>query len=262
MHTRKEPDEFLKYIFGIFGDSVCIAWSGGKASTIVVNIARRIKPNVNVMFVDTGVEFPETVAFVNRMAKAWKLNLHIVRPIPGVTFWTITERYELPSMRSSRLKHHVPKCCYYLKTYPADCWMWDHKIQVNITGLQSCESSNRAMLAGRYDNSFETKDGIPFSGQLYYARCRKRWHAHPIMHWSERRVFEYVHQRRLPMNPIYHKWGGVYKRNGCLTCTAYLSWEQNMSVSHPKLYAKLKPIWDKQQLALRYRPVRKIPQVR
>jgi len=53
----------------------CVSWSGGKCSTVVLHMALKIKPDILVIFNDTGVEFPETYAYVNKMAKEWNLNL-------------------------------------------------------------------------------------------------------------------------------------------------------------------------------------------
>ena len=43
---------------------IYIAFSGGKDSTVLLNIARRIIPNIKACFIDTGLEYPEIRDFV------------------------------------------------------------------------------------------------------------------------------------------------------------------------------------------------------
>ena len=45
-------------------DGVYISFSGGKDSTVLLDIARRLYPNLKALFVDTGLEFPEIRNFV------------------------------------------------------------------------------------------------------------------------------------------------------------------------------------------------------
>ena len=41
-----------------------VAFSGGKDSTVVLNLVRKIDPTVKAVFCNTGVEFPETLEYV------------------------------------------------------------------------------------------------------------------------------------------------------------------------------------------------------
>ncbi len=45
-------------------DGVYISFSGGKDSTVLLDIARRLYPDLKAVFVDTGLEFPEIRNFV------------------------------------------------------------------------------------------------------------------------------------------------------------------------------------------------------
>jgi len=43
---------------------------------------------------------------------------------------------------------------------------------------------------------------------------------HPILHWTELNVWEYVQQENLPVNPLYFaKDGKRYRSLGCMPCT-------------------------------------------
>lgn len=52
-----------------------ISFSGGKDSTVLLDLARRAYPEIKAVFVDTGLEFPEIVEFVKTFN-----NVDIIRP--------------------------------------------------------------------------------------------------------------------------------------------------------------------------------------
>ena len=46
-----------------FNGKVCVSFSGGKDSTVLLHIARQLYPDIEAVFVDTGLEYPEIRAF-------------------------------------------------------------------------------------------------------------------------------------------------------------------------------------------------------
>lgn len=218
---------------------IVVACSFGKDSIVVLHMALKYNPNIKVLFHDTGVEFPETIKYKNKLVNEWNLNLIETKPYKDMTFWKCIEKYGLPEFRSSKAKHHTPKCCYYLKEKPAMDVYKKQKIQAVITGLMKCESRNRALLITRMDNGNDSKDDVEFCGQRYFTKSWNVWKYHPIAYWSEKDVWGYIKKHNIPINEVYTKWNGLYKRCGCLPCTAYLDWEKKLSKSHPKLYEKL-----------------------
>lgn len=44
--------------------NVCVSFSGGKDSTVLLDLVRRVYPDVSATFSDTGLEFPEIREFV------------------------------------------------------------------------------------------------------------------------------------------------------------------------------------------------------
>jgi 3'-phosphoadenosine 5'-phosphosulfate sulfotransferase (PAPS reductase)/FAD synthetase len=136
----------------------------------------------------------------------------------------------------------VPLCCQYLKEKPALKAYKEHSVVAVFTGVMASESRQREMLIKRYDNSTDGHDDVQFCGQRYYARTVNLWKMHPIAYWNDPDVWKYINKQKIPVNEVYSKWKGIYPRCGCLPCTAYKSWEQRLSVSHPKLYRYLKKL--------------------
>jgi len=236
-----------------YKENISVSCSFGKDSLTVLHMALKYDPNIKVVFFNTGVEFAETLRFKDRMKKEWNLNLYETKPIKS--FWQCVKEYGLPTVRKKGGKgSNAPKCCYYLKEKPARLIEKKLGIKATITGLQACESNSRRLLAMRYDNKkarYMSYNAIEFCSQRWYTRSTGMWYYHPIMLWSVDDVWTYIRKNNLPINPVYEKWGGVYKRVGCLPCTAYLMWEERLSKSHPKLYRMLKKIQDPHQERLK-----------
>lgn len=70
-------------------DGVYVSFSGGKDSTVLLDIARRLFPNIKAVFVDTGLEYPEIRQFVKGFE-----NVNWLRP--KLTFKQVIEKYGYP----------------------------------------------------------------------------------------------------------------------------------------------------------------------
>ena len=63
------------------GGQVYVSFSGGKDSTILLDLARRIYPDIPAVFVDTGLEYPEIREFVKTIENVTWLLLHPWYPL-------------------------------------------------------------------------------------------------------------------------------------------------------------------------------------
>jgi len=217
-----QPEECIKQALQDHKFNVAVGWSGGKCSTAVLHMALKIKSDISVIFNDTGVEFPETYAFIKKISQEWHLNLEILKP--KTTFWTCVKEYGFPLLRGqykddSKSKDRRPMCCQLLKEQP----ILDRGIIAMITGLRASESRMRMF-------------AIAQRGQFYHAKTLKRWNYHPIAFWTEREVWDYHNRNQIPHNGIYDKG---HDRCGCWPCTGYLGWRQSLARSHPNMYRHL-----------------------
>lgn len=68
---------------------VSVSFSGGKDSTVLLDLARRIYPDIEAVFVDTGLEYPEIREFVKSKDNVTWLK-------PEMSFRKVIETYGYP----------------------------------------------------------------------------------------------------------------------------------------------------------------------
>lgn len=116
MHSLLRIIEFYEY----FNGKVFVSWSGGLDSTVLAHLVRSKYPEVPLVFSNTGLEYPEIVAFVkskipnssdclelNRkgyVVKIYDDNIRIIRP--KLTYREVIENYGYPVV-SKQVSHMV-----------------------------------------------------------------------------------------------------------------------------------------------------------
>ncbi len=80
-----------------YGD-VFVSFSGGKDSTVLLNIARQIYPNIEAVFVNTGLEYPEIQQFVKSFENVTVL-------YPKMRFNDVIKKYGYPVISKEVSKH-------------------------------------------------------------------------------------------------------------------------------------------------------------
>jgi len=183
---------------------VNISYSGGKDSTAALELARRAGVNT-AYFVDTGMEFPETLEFVESQ--------DIQIRIGGGDFWEKVKKIG-PPRKDNRW------CCEHLKLQPVKDWLRGKGECVTVQGNRWYESFARAGLPEVSRNPFNPS-------QLNIS---------PIRNWRALEVFLYIWWRNLPYNPLYDM--GL-ERVGCWMCPAMLESEfDHLAKLHPDLHKK------------------------
>lgn len=182
------------------------SFSGGKDSTAVWHIAQKAGVE-KAFFIDTGLEFPETIEFVKAQ------NVEFISKAGN--FWQAVEKAGPPA------KDHR-WCCKLLKLNPLKVHLNETGECLTVQGNRWYESWNRAELEAVTQNP-----NNPL--QLNIS---------PIRSWRALDVFFYLWLKEVPYNPLYEMG---YERIGCYLCPAMLEAEQeNMHKTHPEMAKR----WD------------------
>ena len=113
LKTKQRIREF----YNETGGKVYISFSGGKDSTVLLNLVRQEFPDVTAVYCDTGLEYPELKEFVKKQD-----NIEIIKP--KITFLEVINKYGFPeglesdgSFRENSFKKRFKKY-YYLINAP------------------------------------------------------------------------------------------------------------------------------------------------
>jgi len=180
-----------------------ISFSGGKDSTVALELARRAGITT-AYFVNTGLEFPETLEFVGKHDLQFRLF--------GGDFWNKVRKAG-PPKKDNRW------CCECLKLEPVKEWRAKAGPCVTVQGNRWYESFARAGLPPVAVNPFNPA----------------QMNISPIRNWRALEVFLYIWWRELPINPLYELG---FERVGCWMCPAMLESEsERVKALHPELYS-------------------------
>lgn len=203
----------LRFAKELFGDNLVVAFSGGKDSLVTLHLAlETLGETIRVIYNHTTVEFPETIKYIKRLSKEWKLNLFVTKP----------NRSFLSAVKEKGWATHDHRwCCRPYKEEPAHNFMLKNRISAEITGTIRTESIYRRSL-----KPFKMPKKEPFILRI-----------HPIYDWNQWEVWRYIKENDLPYNPLYNMG---YRRIGCWCCPLNgPSHYKRLRKTHPKLYSFL-----------------------
>lgn len=165
-----------------------VSFSGGKDSVLVLDLVRRVDPDVPVVFFDSGLEFPETLDFVRSLADEWELDLHRFAADPPL----LDVLADTGAWRHGEADGAVPDLHHILIEEPARC---AHELlgPGELWGVRADESAGRrALYASMSDQgAFTRLDGTAVYG--------------PVWNWSTADVWAHTRRHDLPVNPVYAK---------------------------------------------------------
>lgn len=134
-------------------DGVYVSFSGGKDSTVLLHIVRSMYPNVEAVFVDTGLEYPEIRQFVKTFD-----NVTILRP--KMRFDEVIKKYGYPLIGKKQAETIA-----LARKNIAD---WKYSLRLRALGITPREAEKLGMLLpnakmlDRYEKCVEgSKFNIP-----------------------------------------------------------------------------------------------------
>ena len=251
MKILKTKQRIREY-YNNYSGKVYVSFSGGKDSTVLLDLVRQEFPNVKAVYVDTGLEFPEIKEFVKTID-----NVEILRP--QMTFLQVINEYGYPV-----ISKEVAYTIYYARK--GSQWAIDRlngkhdfgnhkKYKFLLDADFKISSICCDIMKKRPVKKFEKATGLhPIvgtmadeGGQRKSAYLKKgcnsftgtRPMSTPLGFWKEEDIWEYIYKFKLLYCPVYDKG---YKRTGCMFCCFGVHCEKSpnrfqlMKNTHPQIY--------------------------
>ena len=176
-----------------------VSFSGGKDSLVVLDLVSSITKDFTAIFIDTGLEHPQTMDYVKALARERGLRL-LIAPA-GDAFEDNFPAFGPPAK-------DFRWCCKVCKLAPASKVIEEEfpKGTLTVEGNRRLESFTRAYTDLVQENPF-----VP--GQIII---------NPIRDWTALDVWLYIMMRDLDYNPLYDE---DIERVGCWMCPSSLASE-------------------------------------
>jgi phosphoadenosine phosphosulfate reductase len=182
--------EIIRWATDTFGDRICITSSMSDA--VIIHLASQARPGIDVVFLDTGYHFPETVGTRDAVEAVYPITLINVRPSRTVA--------EQDAELGPRLYGRNPDlCCYLRKVQPLERTLRDN-YDAWISGVRRDETTSRR--------------NTPV---VDWDAKRQMVKVNPIAKWTAEQVDEYIAAEGVLVNPLVYDG---YPSIGCRTCTS------------------------------------------
>jgi phosphoadenosine phosphosulfate reductase len=173
------PVEVVKWAFETFGDGLCL--SASMADAVLIDIATKVDPGIEVVFLDTQYHFPETLQTLERVWDRYDLNMRIMRP-------------EVPL--DDRWRTDVDGCCGVRRVEQLARALEGK--QAWMSGLRRTEASTRA------------------DARIVAFDRRGLVKINPLATWTDLDVSGYIDDHDVIVNPLREQG---YPSIGCWPCT-------------------------------------------
>ena len=178
----------IEWAVATFGDRFAITSSMGDA--VLAHLASTVAPGIDVVFLDTGYHFVETIGTRDAVEATMDVNLLTITPVQSVA--EQDEQYG-----KDLYKTDPDLCCALRKVKPLADTLAEYDAWA--TGLRRAETHNRVI--------------APVVG--WDAR-KGKVKVSPLARWSDEQVERYVLDHGVLVNPLLHDG---YPSIGCFPCT-------------------------------------------
>ncbi|OGX39249.1 MAG: sulfate adenylyltransferase [Omnitrophica WOR_2 bacterium RIFCSPHIGHO2_02_FULL_68_15] len=219
---------------------LAMLWSIGKDSTVLLWLARKAffgHVPFPLVHIDTSFKIPEMIAYRDRLARDWRLNM-----VYGRNAQALADQRTFPAGKLTRLE-----CCKALKTdalvhtlegtwprFRMDHATGQYVQETNpepytgiIVGVRADEEGSRSK--ERYfsprdrESAWNVGDQPPELWNQFKTDFAPGTHirVHPLLDWTELDIWEYIEREHIPVVPLYFDQGQGerYRSLGCYPCT-------------------------------------------
>jgi phosphoadenosine phosphosulfate reductase len=195
-YENQSPVAIIKLALENF-DNIAISFSGAE-DVVLVDIATKIKSDVNVFSLDTGRLHAETYRFIEQVREHYNIEIDVLSP-DTESVQNLVRKKGLYSFYKDGHK----ECCGVRKVIP---------LRRKLATLDSWITGQRK------DQSPDTRNTVPVveKDAAFSSADKKLIKFNPLSNWSSAEVWDYIRSNDVPFNAL-HEQG--YISIGCEPCT-------------------------------------------
>jgi phosphoadenosine phosphosulfate reductase len=182
--------QVLRWAFEKFGSNVAIASAFGAEGMTLIDMASRVRPGFRLFTLDTEFLFPETYSLMDQIEERYGVRIEKV--------YSLLSPQEQERQHGAALWSRDPDlCCEIRKVEPLRRKLGE--LEAWITSIRRDQTQSRAG-AGKIE--WDEKFGLV--------------KVNPIADWNHKQVWRYLHDHRVPYNPLHDQ---NFPSIGCTHCT-------------------------------------------
>ena len=181
-------ENIIEWAVATFGERFCITSSMGDA--VLAHLASKVAPGVDVVFLDTGYHFAETIGTRDAVEATLPVNLINITPVQSVAEQDATHGKDL-------FNRDPDLCCALRKVKPLEDALSSYDAWA--TGLRRDETHNRVI--------------APVIG---WDDKKRKVKVSPLARWTADDVDRYIDENNVLVNPLQYDG---YPSIGCWPCT-------------------------------------------
>ncbi|WP_342430895.1 phosphoadenylyl-sulfate reductase [Neobacillus sp. FSL H8-0543] len=197
-NTFPKKDEFkgarsvLEWAYNNYPEEeIVYASSFGAEAIVLIDLIQQIKPDAHIVFLDTGLHFPETYEVIDKIEARFP-KLRIERKLPALTL-----DEQAAEHGSALWKRDPGQCCNIRKVIP----------------LRETLTAKQAWISGLRREQSPTRENTEFLNRDEKFENIKIC---PLIHWTWEDVWAYIKEKDLPYNTLHdHQYPSI----GCFPCT-------------------------------------------
>lgn len=182
------PQSILRWGAEHFGRSLCIAAS--MADAVLIHLASSVLEGIDVIFLDTGYHFQETLETRDAVAARYPITLHSIQPKQSVD--------EQDALFGPQLYERDPDACCNLR---------------KVEPLRRALAPFAAWASGIRRDETAARKRI---GVVEWDANRQMVKMNPLAAWTDAEVDDYVAEHDIVLNPLLSRG---YPSIGCEPCT-------------------------------------------
>ena len=183
--------EIIAWAMQTYRPSIVLACSfGGPTGIVALDMVMGVDRATPVYYLDTGQLFPETYALIRCVSKRYRIKP--IRVAPAISLGDQNRIYG-----DALWERDPDACCTIRKVEPQRGFLKNYRAW--ISGIRRDQTRERSATSV-----------VRWDAQFGLAKIS------PLVHWSERAVWAYIRERKLPYNKL-NDMG--YPSLGCVPCT-------------------------------------------